>query len=86
MPMRTTSHYTYLGVGLAAGFHYTGRSGFSLGFSFPVIGFATRLGSSPTGYDPPFRYNDSLQYYYLAAAAGLPLFTLGYRFETRWLR
>jgi hypothetical protein len=50
-----------------------------------VVGFATRIGSSPTGYDAPFRYNDSLSYYYLAAVAGMPLFTLGYRFPAKRL-
>jgi hypothetical protein len=81
MPLRVTSYYTYLGFGVGGGFHYTAPSGFTLGFTFPVVGFATRLGSSPTGYDPPFRYNDSLGYYYLAATAGLPIFTMGYRFS-----
>lgn len=83
MPLRTTSHYTYLGFGIGGGFHYTARSGFTLGIKFPVLGFATRIGSSPTGYDAPFRYNDSVGYYYLAATAGMPLFTMGYRFSTK---
>jgi hypothetical protein len=84
MPLRTTSHYTYVGFGLGTGVHYNAGSGFTLGIKFPVVGFATRIGSSPTGYDAPFRYNDSLGYYYLAAAAGMPLFTMGYRFSTKW--
>jgi hypothetical protein len=82
-PLRTTSHYTYLGFGLGAGFHYTAASGFNVGITFPVVGFATRLGSSPTGYDGPYRYNDSIGYYYLAGLAGMPLLTMGYRFATR---
>ena len=50
--------------------------------TLPVVGFATRFGSSPYGYDPSFRYNDSLAYYYLAAFTGMPLLTFGYRFAT----
>jgi hypothetical protein len=83
LPLHVTSYYTYLGLGVGAGFHYTAASGFSLGFTFPVIGFATRVGRSPSGYDAPFRYNDSIGYYYLAGIAGMPLVTLGYRFGTR---
>lgn len=82
VPFHTTSFYTYLGFGVGGGFHYTSASGFTLGFTFPVIGFATRLGSSPYGYDPSFRYNDSLAYYYVGALAGMPLLTFGYRFAT----
>ena len=82
LPLHVTSYYTYVGAGIGAGFHYTGASGFSVGFTIPVLGFATRLGSSPTGYDAPFRYQDSVGYYYLAAAAGMPILTLGYRFAT----
>lgn len=82
LPLHTTSFYTYLGFGLGAGFHYTAPSGFAVGFTFPVIGFSTRLGSSPYGYDAAFRYNDSLAYYYLAGAAGMPIVTLGYRFAS----
>lgn len=82
LPLHTTSFYTYLGFGVGAGFHYTAASGLSVGFSFPVIGFSTRLGSSPYGYDAAFRYNDSLAYYYLAGAAGMPIVTLGYRFAS----
>lgn len=82
LPLRTTSYYTYLAFGVGAGFHYTASSGFSLGITVPVVGFSTRLGSSPTGYDASFRYNDSVGYYYLAAIAGMPLVTMGYRFAT----
>jgi len=82
-PLRTTSYYTYLGFGIGAGFHYTASSGFTLGFTMPVLGFATRLGSSPYGYDPAFRYNDSVGYYYLAGLAGMPIVTMGYRFPAR---
>lgn len=82
VPFHTTSFYTYLGFGLGAGLHYTGASGFTFGITFPVVGFSTRLGSSPYGYDASFRYNDSIGYYYLGAVAGMPLVTLGYRFAT----
>jgi hypothetical protein len=82
LPLRTTSYYTYLGFGLGAGFHYTAASGFTIGFTVPMLGFSTRLGSSPYGYDASFRYNDSVGYYYLAAVAGMPLITMGYRFAT----
>jgi hypothetical protein len=82
LPLHTTSYYTYLAFGVGAGFHYTASSGFTIGFTVPVIGFSTRLGSSPTGYDASFRYNDSVGYYYLAAVAGMPLITMGYRFAT----
>jgi hypothetical protein len=82
LPLRTTSYYTYLAFGVGAGFHYTASSGFTLGITVPVVGFSTRLGSSPTGYDASFRYNDSVGYYYLAAFAGMPLVTMGYRFAT----
>jgi hypothetical protein len=82
VPFHTTSYYTYLGFGVGAGAHYTTASGFTLGISFPVFGFSTRLGSSPYGYDASFRYNDSLAYYYTGALAGMPLLTMGYRFAT----
>jgi len=80
LPLRTTSYYTYLAFGVGAGFHYTATSGFTIGFTTPVLGFSTRLGSSPYGYEASFRYNDSVGYYYLAAVAGMPLVTMGYRF------
>ena len=83
LPLHTTSFYTYLGLGAGAGFHYTASSGFTLGFTMPVLGFAARLGSSPYGYDAAFRYNDSIGYYYLAAFAGMPIVTMGYRFATK---
>jgi hypothetical protein len=82
LPLHTTSYYTYLAFGVGAGFHYTASSGFTIGFTVPVIGFSTRLGNSPTGYDASFRYNDSVGYYYLAGLAGMPLVTMGYRFAT----
>jgi len=82
LPLRTTSYYTYLAFGLGAGFHYTASSGFSVGITVPMLGFSTRLGSSPYGYDASFRYNDSVGYYYVAAIAGMPLVTMGYRFAT----
>jgi hypothetical protein len=82
LPLRTTSYYTYLAFGVGAGFHYTAASGFTLGFTMPVLGVSTRLGSSPHGYDASFRYNDSVGYYYLAGLAGMPLVTMGYRFAT----
>ena len=82
VPLHTTSFYWYLGFGLAGGFHYTARSGISIGISFPIVGFATRVGHSPYGYDPSFRYHDSLYYYYFGAIAGMPMLTFGYRFAT----
>ena len=81
-PFHTTSFYTYLAFGIGAGAHYTAPSGLTFGVSFPVVGWSTRLGSSPYGYDASFRYNDSLAYYYAGALAGMPLLTLGYRFAT----
>jgi hypothetical protein len=83
LPLHVTSFYTYLAVGAGVGFHHTAPSGFTVGFTFPVLGFATRLGSSPYGYDGPFRYNDSVGYYYFAGLVGMPLVTMGYRFATR---
>ena len=80
IPLHVTSFYTYLGAGIGAGFHYTARSGITVGFTLPVLGFARRIGSSPYGYDARFRYSDSLGYYYFAGALGLPLVTMGYRF------
>jgi hypothetical protein len=80
MPLRYTSFYTYVASGLGVGFHYTAASGLSVGFAFPVLGFAARLGKSPYGYDAPFRYSDSLAYFYLAGLTTLPLATIGYRF------
>jgi hypothetical protein len=79
-PLRTTSYYTYLGVGVGAGFHYTARSGFTLGFTLPIVGFASRFGTSTYGYDASFRYNDSVAYYYFAGISGMPIVTMGYRF------
>lgn len=83
MPLHYTSFYTYVASGLGAGFHYTAPSGLSVGFAFPVVGFAARLGRSPYGYDAPFRYADSVQYFYLAGFTTLPLVTIGYRFLSR---
>jgi len=83
MPLHYTSFYTYLATGLGVGFHRTGTSGISVGFTLPIIGFAARLGHSPYGYDAPFRYNDSLSYFYLAGFTTMPLVTLGYRFPCR---
>ena len=80
MPLHYTSFYTYLATGLGVGFHYTAPSGLSVGFALPVVGFAARLGHSPYGYDAPFRYSDSLTYFYLAGFTTLPLVTIGYRF------
>jgi len=80
MPLHYTSFYTYLAAGIGIGFHHTAASGLSWGFTLPVLGFAKRLGHSPYGYDAPFRYNDSLGYFYLAGFTTLPLVTLGYRF------
>ena len=82
LPLHTTSYYTYLGFGVGGGFHYTGSSGFTVDLAMPLLGFATRLGKSPYGYDAPFRYNDSLGYFYLGGFVGLPLATFGYRFAT----
>ncbi len=82
MPLRMTSWYTYVGFGLGAGVHYTAPSGFTFGATLPVVGWATRLGSSPYGYDASFRYNDSLGYYYFAGVTGMPLLTMGYRFAS----
>ncbi len=83
LPLHTTSYYTYLGVGVGAGFHYTARSGFTVGFTLPVVGFATRFGTSTYGYDASFRYNDSVAYYYFAGISGMPILTMGYRFGRR---
>ena len=83
LPLHITSFYTYLAFGIGAGFHYTAANGFSIGITLPVLGAARRLGSSPYGYDAPFRYGDSLGYYYLASFVGMPLVTFGYRFPVR---
>lgn len=83
MPLHYTSFYTYLAAGVGIGFHRTAASGLSWGFTLPVLGFAERLGHSPYGYDAPFRYSDSLGYFYLAGLTTLPLITLGYRFPCR---
>jgi hypothetical protein len=83
LPLHITSFYTYLAFGVGAGFHYTAASGFSVGITLPVIGASRRLGSSPYGYDAPYRYSDSLGNYYLAAFIGMPLVTFGYRFPAR---
>jgi hypothetical protein len=80
MPLRYTSFYTYLSAGLGVGVHHTAASGVSVGITLPVVGFAARLGSSPYGYDAPFRYNDSVGYFYLAGFSTMPLLTIGYRF------
>jgi len=82
MPLHIASFYTYLATGIGVGFHHTAASGLAFGFTFPVFGFSTRLGSSPYGYDASFRYNNSLGYYYLAGLVGMPLVTVGYRFSS----
>lgn len=86
MPLHYTSFYTYLATGVGIGFHHTGASGLSWGFTLPVLGFAKRIGHSPYGYDAPFRYNDSLDYFYLAGFTTLPLVTIGYRLPCRHAR
>jgi hypothetical protein len=62
---------TALGVGI--GFHYTFRSGFTLGFKSPILGYSIR--SAGYGFT-----GDGVPYYYFASSIGLPLVSLGYRF------
>lgn len=74
------------GIGIAAGFHYTSPSGFTVGFKIPLIGAAPGCNKIVGDYNE----NGGCQKvsggaslvgnYYLQAAMNLPLVTLGYRF------
>jgi hypothetical protein len=63
------------GLGVGIGVHYTHRSGFTLGFKAPILGYAFR---GPVGYDDS--PGNPVVNFYLASAIGLPLMNLGYRF------
>jgi hypothetical protein len=63
----------WVGLGAGIGFHYTGRSGFTAGFKIPVVGYTVTT-------DPFTQPVQRFAYFYLAAAAGLPMISVGYRF------
>lgn len=76
------------GIGIAAGFHYTSPTGFTVGFKIPLIGAAP--GCNGVVGDGSFdgtsggcnKVSGGAQLvgnYYLQAGMSLPLVTLGYR-------
>jgi hypothetical protein len=81
-----------MGIGIAAGFHYTSPSGFTVGFKIPVFGvapgcnevFGDRDYDSATGAShgcPKVTEGAELVgNYYLQAGMSLPIVSLGYRF------
>jgi hypothetical protein len=81
-----------MGIGVAAGFHYTSPSGFTFGFKLPIIGVApgcnTILGSSNYNYDTGTNSGCStvsggtslIGNYFMQAGMSLPVVSLGYRF------
>jgi hypothetical protein len=63
----------WTGVGVGIGFHYTWRSGFTLGFKLPVLGYSfTNKSYTQAG--------DSVAIYYLSYAMATPVAFVGYRF------
>ena len=70
----TSSGYrTSLAAGLGVGLHYTWSTGFTLGFTAPILGYAWAIGTVNTSYT-------GVVGFFLASAVGLPLGYLGYRF------
>jgi hypothetical protein len=80
LPLYLGGSYTYLGLGAGIGLRFETHAGFSFGVKVPVIGYSARIGHSPYGYDSPFHAGYGFAYYYLAAAMGMPLLSVGYRF------
>ena len=69
-----SSTFGYAGAGVGVGFRYLHRSGFSLGIKVPLGGLV--MG----GYYGNFSLSDSIGFFYVSSAAGLPLLSFGYRF------
>jgi hypothetical protein len=70
----TFSNYTnqpFCGVGVGLGFRYLHKSGLTLGFKIPIVGFAINGGSSGAA---------SAGTYYLANLVALPIVSIGIRF------
>ncbi len=65
------------GVGL--GLHYTWQNGLTLGGMVPILGYAAYLNDF-VGTDSTASIGQRSALFYLASAASLPLFYLGYRF------
>jgi hypothetical protein len=76
-PVKLDSEWD-LGIGIGIGMHYTFRSGFTLGFKAPILGYAPRVdgGASQSSRSS----GESVAVYYLSGAMGLPILSLGYRF------
>ncbi len=81
------------GIGVAAGFHYTSPSGFTVGFKIPVLGVApgcnTVIGSSNNDYSDGGGSSGCSRVsggpalignYFMQAGMSLPVVSLGYRF------
>ena len=64
--------HLFAGFGVGIGMHCFFESGFTIGFKSPLIGYSVLLGSSGL--------LAGLTRYYLSAALGLPLLSLGYGF------
>jgi hypothetical protein len=80
LPLHVGGAYTYFGFGAGVGLRYVVPSGFTVAIKLPVFGAAVRVGRSLNGYDSSFRPGDSVGYYYLGGAMGLPVLSFGYRF------
>lgn len=63
------------GVGLGVGLHYTWNNGFTLGGMVPILGAAVHLAGAQS---PDIAERTAM--HFLASAASMPLFYLGYRF------
>jgi hypothetical protein len=63
----------WVGLGAGIGFHWTSPSGFTVGIKLPILGYTATT-------DPFTKVAQRFQYFYMAAAAGLPVLAVGYRF------
>ncbi len=79
-----------MGIGIAAGFHYTSPTGFTAGFKIPVFGVAPGCspvtgdedwsGSSTRGCGKVSSGGQLVANYFLQAGMNLPIVSIGYRF------
>lgn len=82
-----------MGIGVAAGFHYTSPTGFTVGFKIPILGVApgcnSVLGEETLDYSTGIDSGGCRQVkggpslvgnYYLQAGMSLPIISVGYRF------
>jgi hypothetical protein len=77
-PARLGSDEWVYGFGVGIGLHYTFRSGFSIGFKAPILGYS--VNSRRSSYSSSSSSGEAVAEFYLSSAMGLPIFSLGYRF------